>query len=438
MTVATQSNLVVYLGDGVGTVFPFTFPVYDESHIKVYTRDLTTRELTLISDADYGVTGVGNENGGNVTFLVAPVNTVQIIIARLLPFTQDMDVENQGGFYPKNFENELDLLEMQVQQLTEELGRSISGPLADAGTAVAPMAAWPALPAAPERRAKLLAFTDDADAFPTTDSLEIIVDIIQSILSAGFGISITRSGNELIIANTAPGIEQECWLLETGSSGGGGSSGDAEFVRDTIAAALVGIGCVITVDDAADTITIDLTQDATAEVIRDVVGATLVAGTGVTLTVSDVGDTITISVDASATAEVVLDTVGAALVAGPGIVIAIDDPGNKINISSEPNILSIVSNATITPTFAYDQVNVTALAVAANIANPTGTAVDGHGIVLRLKDNGAPRALTWGTKYRAFNDALPSTTVLSKTTYVGIVYNAADDKWDVLGVRQEA
>lgn len=437
MTVETQANLVIYLGDGVATVFPFTFPVYDESHVAVYFRDTITKQLLLVSDADYGVNGVGDESGGDVTFLVAPGNTNNIIIARLLPLTQDLDVQNQGGFYPENFEKELDLLEMQVQQLLEILGRSVSGPLADAGTTGSPMEPWPVLPTAPNRRGQLLAFTDDASAFPTTDSLPILLNLLVSVLVAGTGISITLSNGQIIISNTAPSIEPDCWLLEDGSSGGGGSSGDAEFVRDIIGAALVGLGCVISINDIADTITVDCTQDATAEVIRDVMGATLVAGTSVTITPDDILNTITISVDASATQEVVLDTVGAALVAGAGIVIAIDDPGNTIKISSDPHILAIVSNATITPTFAYDQVNVTALAVAATIANPTGTAVDGHGIIIRLKDNGTARALTWGTKYRAFNDTLPATTILGKTTYIGVVYNAADDTWDVLGVRQQ-
>ena len=436
MTVGTQSNLVIYLGDGVATVFPFTFPVYDVSHIVVYFRDTVTKALTLVSNANYGVNGVGNENGGNVTFLVAPANTNNIILARLLPYTQDLDVENQGGFYPENFESELDLLEMQVQQIMEKLGRAVYGPLADAGTPANPMASWPALPTAPERRGQLLAFTDDINAFPTTDSLDILINLLMSVLSTGNGIGITHNGDKIIISNTSPGIEQDSWLLEEASGGGGGNSGDAEFVRDVIGVTLRGLGCAVTINDLADTITVDCTQEVTAEVIRDVMGATLVAGSSVPLTVNDVANTITISVDTSATQEVILDTVGNALIAGSGIEITVDDPGNTIKITCEPNILNIVSSANITPTFVYDQVNVTALAVAAQFMNPTGTARDGHGITIRIKDNGVARLLTWDTKYRAFNDTLPATTVAGKTTYVGAVYNSADDTWDVLGVRQ--
>lgn len=45
-----------------------------------------------------------------------------------------------------------------------------------------------------------------------------------------------------------------------------------------------------------------------------------------------------------------------------------------------PSIQSITSSATVTPTFADDQVNVTAQAAAMELANPTGTALDGWGI----------------------------------------------------------
>ena len=72
---------------------------------------------------------------------------------------------------------------------------------------------------------------------------------------------------------------------------------DPEFVRDTIATALVaGAGVTITPNDGADTITISssVTQ-YTDEMARDAIGSALVAGAGVTITVNDGADTITIS-----------------------------------------------------------------------------------------------------------------------------------------------
>lgn len=105
---------------------------------------------------------------------------------------------------------------------------------------------------------------------------------------------------------------------------------------------------------------------------------------------------------------------------------------------ASPAIQSITSAATVTPTFADDQVNITAQAAGLTLANPTGSAVEGWGIAIRIKDNGTARAISYGTQYRAIGVSLPSTTVISKTLYLGMVFNNADTKWDVVAVAQEA
>jgi hypothetical protein len=101
-------------------------------------------------------------------------------------------------------------------------------------------------------------------------------------------------------------------------------------------------------------------------------------------------------------------------------------------------VQAVTSSATVTPTFSNDLVKVTAQAAALALANPTGTAVDGLGMVIRIKDNGTARAITYGTQYRALGVTLPTTTVVSKTLYLAMVYNADDTKWDVVAVGQEA
>ncbi|RYE41604.1 MAG: hypothetical protein EOP24_36125 [Hyphomicrobiales bacterium] len=103
-----------------------------------------------------------------------------------------------------------------------------------------------------------------------------------------------------------------------------------------------------------------------------------------------------------------------------------------------PAIQSITSASTVTPTFADDQVEVTALAANVTLANPTGTAIPGLAISIRIKDNGTARTISYGTQYRAIGVTLPTTTVISKTLYLAIVYNSADTKWDVVAVAQEA
>ncbi len=99
-------------------------------------------------------------------------------------------------------------------------------------------------------------------------------------------------------------------------------------------------------------------------------------------------------------------------------------------------VTSIVSNATWSPNADTDDVyKITAQAAAVTtINNPSGTPTEGQTLMIRVKDDGTARALTWsGTQWRASTDlALPTTTTLGKTMYLGFVWNATDSKWDLL------
>lgn len=85
-----------------------------------------------------------------------------------------------------------------------------------------------------------------------------------------------------------------------------------------------------------------------------------------------------------------------------------------------------------------DIVTVTALAQALTIAAPTGTPTQGQSLLIRIKDNGTARALTWNATWKPIGVTLPTTTVISKLTYVGAVYNSTSSQWDVLAVGQES
>lgn len=103
-----------------------------------------------------------------------------------------------------------------------------------------------------------------------------------------------------------------------------------------------------------------------------------------------------------------------------------------------PSVQTVASTATLTPVETNDLVVVTAQAASLSIANPTGTWVQGQGLVIRIKDNGTARAISWGTNYRAIGTTLPTTTTINKTKYIGIIYNSTDAKWDVVSVATEA
>ena len=103
-----------------------------------------------------------------------------------------------------------------------------------------------------------------------------------------------------------------------------------------------------------------------------------------------------------------------------------------------PRVQSVTSSATVTPTSTNDLVKITAQAAGLTIANPTGTMSEGQAMIIRIKDNGTAQTIAFDTNYRAIGVTLPTTTTISKTIYIGLVWNDTDTKFDVLGINIQA
>jgi len=105
-----------------------------------------------------------------------------------------------------------------------------------------------------------------------------------------------------------------------------------------------------------------------------------------------------------------------------------------------PLVQYVVSSAIVTPLTQIDAVDITAIATAFTIANPSGTGFNFQKLLIRIKDNGTARAITWGSNYVAGGFALPSTTVLGKIMTCGFMYNTANglNKWQLVGYALEA
>lgn len=126
------------------------------------------------------------------------------------------------------------------------------------------------------------------------------------------------------------------------------------------------------------------------------------------------------------------------------ITLAPNGTGQVIYGSDEVAIVagktSVASDSTPNPVGSKErnEYYLTALAAAATIAAPSGTPANGNSLIIRIKDNGTARALTWNAIYRAIGVTLPTITVISKTMYIGCKYNSTDSKWDVIAVAEEA
>lgn len=104
-------------------------------------------------------------------------------------------------------------------------------------------------------------------------------------------------------------------------------------------------------------------------------------------------------------------------------------------------ITSITSHATPTiNTDDCDAVTITAQAeaITSMTTNLSGTPTNFQSLIIRIKDNGTARAITWGASFEAKGTALPTTTVISKVLTVGFIYDTVTSKWGCVASAQEA
>lgn len=86
-----------------------------------------------------------------------------------------------------------------------------------------------------------------------------------------------------------------------------------------------------------------------------------------------------------------------------------------------------------------DVTDVYELSAVANATTFTlsGTPTSGQTLIVKFKDAGVAKGLTW-TGFTAIGITLPTTTVASKQHYVGCIYNGAATRWEAIAAVVEA
>ena len=125
MTVSTTQTKVIYQGDGRNRQWAYTFPTMKEEHISVYvtTKDGQTRRI----ESDYQV----DSREKNVVYPVLgdPLEIGEkIALMRKTPLIQDLDLVDNGGFFPENIEKSFDRSVLVEQELLEQLERAVKMP----------------------------------------------------------------------------------------------------------------------------------------------------------------------------------------------------------------------------------------------------------------------------------------------------------------------
>ena len=124
MTLSTTINVKQYTGDGVTTDFSFPYLVYNTTDLTITLDNVVTTDWSLTDSDD-----LADSSGVTVRFDSAPASDVNIIIRRLVSYTQQTDFENFDGNPADVTEKQLDLIVMQTQQISEGQNRTITVPL---------------------------------------------------------------------------------------------------------------------------------------------------------------------------------------------------------------------------------------------------------------------------------------------------------------------
>ncbi|QLH40703.1 MAG: hypothetical protein HWD60_19620 [Defluviicoccus sp.] len=96
----------------------FPFPIFLEKNLEVYLGN-------ILQTSGFVVSGVGETDGGSVTFLTAPAAGTLVTLRRYLALQRLTDFQDSGQFRAKVLNDELDYLTATVQQLEADAARTI-------------------------------------------------------------------------------------------------------------------------------------------------------------------------------------------------------------------------------------------------------------------------------------------------------------------------
>lgn len=213
-------------GNGVTTVFPFTFKVFTTADILVTYLDASSVESVLVLTTNYTVSLNADQNtspGGSVTLLVAPATGTYITLTSQVTNTQTLALTNSGGFYPESINNALDRTVIQVQQLAEVVSRCIVVAVSSTQTAAQLLASIFTA------QTDSVAAASSASASATSASSSANSASASAASAAGYVVP-TQTGNAGKYLGTNGSTT--AWSLVSGGATGGGS--DQVFVENAM------------------------------------------------------------------------------------------------------------------------------------------------------------------------------------------------------------
>jgi len=154
MTTNSENDNSRWAYDGNGSTVDFAYDnkIFADSDLDVYV-DGVLQTLTT----DFTVSNAGVSDGGNVTFVTAPADGTEVVIVRDVEATQQSDYVDGEDFPADTIEDDFDRAIICIQQLIDDISRTIRLADSDATENLSP------LPALAARASMYLAFDADGD-----------------------------------------------------------------------------------------------------------------------------------------------------------------------------------------------------------------------------------------------------------------------------------
>ena len=117
-----------FIGDGTVTAFPFEFKIFDASQIVVYKTNEEDAEVALKLNEDYTVslnTDQDESPGGTITLAVPLESERRLALVSAIKSDQQVKVTNYDRFFPIVFNDVFDKLTGLIQQLEEQMNRTL-------------------------------------------------------------------------------------------------------------------------------------------------------------------------------------------------------------------------------------------------------------------------------------------------------------------------
>ena len=244
------------------------------------------------------------------------------------------------------------------------------------------------------------------------------------------------TGQELNVGEVvAPDLAEKIKVISTMSTNGAVAILDEGTSITSGVKSLNFVGSGVTATTSGDNVTVTVAGGGSGTVTS--VAATVPSFLSVTGSPITTSGTLAITLSGTAL-PIANGGTGATTLAGASIA-TYSGTETLTNKRIDPRVTSAASASSLTPDIsASDVYAFTALAAGLTINAPNGTPLDGDKLIFRLLDNGTSRALTWNATYTVIGVTLPTATTISKTTYVGCIYNANNTRWDVIAVTTQA